>query len=42
MTFPSKDYIALCTNPEPAEKLREEWEKRGAQEGDWVRVEGHD
>jgi len=37
--FPSKEYIALCTKPEVAEKLsqgdpegREEWEPR---EGDW-------
>jgi len=32
MTFPSDTYIDLCTKPEVAEKLREEW---GPKVGDW-------
>jgi len=31
--FPSPEYIKLCTRPEVAEKLREEWEPKF---GDWV------
>lgn len=34
--FPTEAYIRECTQPEVAEKLREEWKRRGPQHGDWV------
>lgn len=33
---PTEAYIRECTQPEVAEKLREEWKRRGPQHGDWV------